>query len=317
MSVKTAVYITVFVLSVAMMVTLLVYWNIFIIGDYHTIRSLLGDRAAPAARGRWTILTLGIVFFTFLIVILSVFFANLLRGNRFKQQQKDFVNMMTHELKLPVSTILIFAQTLLRKDLSEADHGRFVQGIIDGCERMNMLVNQLLRSQEIDRGRLPLDLRRVRIDQFLQGFAASWPRPLALGPLSESEARIDPTLLEFALANLVQNAEKYGKAAPLLFMEGEEGEVVISVRDEGNPIDRKYAKKIFRRFFRIPGRETRRRPGVGLGLYIVKSIVRLHRGQVRLRHAAEPPGNIFSLILPRHNRSRSAEKGRAMRRGGP
>jgi len=307
MSLKTALYTVVFVLAAGMVVTLLVLWNVYIISDYHTIRELYqathGNIEVPAT-GRWVVLTLGITFLSIVLVVLSFFFVTFLRGARFKQQQKDFVNMISHELKLPMSSIQMFAQTLRQKEPGPEERARFLDAILNDCARMNMLLNHLLKSQLIERGKLPVSLRRIDMLEFLTAFTARWPRPLGIRAESGAEAQADPMLLDLALTNLVNNAEKYGRGSvPELSLEADEKSVRISVKDLGAPIPRKYAKRIFERFFRLPTRDTRRQSGVGLGLYIVKSIARLHSGSIVLESGLEGDeggkGNRFTLIFPR------------------
>ncbi|HKP95703.1 MAG TPA: HAMP domain-containing sensor histidine kinase [Fibrobacteria bacterium] len=307
MSLKTAFSIVVFVLAAGMVITLLVFWNVYIISDYHTIKELYmvthGTPEVPAA-GRWTVLSVGITFLSLVLVVLSFYFVTFLRGARFKQQQKDFVNMMTHELKLPMSSIQMFAQTLKTRKASPEERERFIDAILNDCARLNLLLDHLLKSQQIEKGKLPVSLRRLNVSEFVEEFARKWPRPLVLRMIKDVEAQADPVLLELAITNLVNNAEKYGKGStPEVVMETDPSLVRISVRDAGTPIPKKYAKKIFRRFFRMPNRDTRRQNGVGLGLYIVKTIAKLHQGSIDLtsgmKEADGWKGNRFTLSIPR------------------
>lgn len=305
---KTTLSIVAFVLAAGMVITLLVFWNIYIISDYHTIRELYqmshGTPEVPA-QGRWTVLILGIISFSLVLVVLSIFFAAFLRGARFRRQQKDFVNMMTHELKLPMSSIQMFAQTLRQREAAPEDRARFLDAILNDCQRMNLLLDHLLKSQLIEKGRLPVYRRRTDLREFLREFADKWPRPLSARLADPAEAQVDPVLLELALTNLVNNAEKYGKGGiPEIGLQADGPVARISVTDSGAPIPKKYGRKIFKRFFRIPNRDTRRQNGVGLGLYIVKSIARLHGGRVELdspegEAGGERKGNRFTLVLPR------------------
>jgi signal transduction histidine kinase len=306
--VKTALSIVAFVLAAAMVITLLVFWNVYIISDYHKIKELYqmshGAMDVPAS-GRWTVLILGIIFFSLVLVVLSIFFAAFLRGARFKRQQKDFVNMMTHELKLPMSSIQMFAQTLRQREASPDDRARFLDAILNDCMRMNLLLDHLLKSQLIERGRLPVNRRRVDLREFLEEFARKWPRPISVRLHDDAAAQVDPVLLDLAITNLVNNAEKYGKGSvPEVGLASDARMARISVQDAGAPIPKKYARKIFRRFFRMPNRDTRRQNGVGLGLYIVKSIVRLHGGRIELEsggpvEGGPGKGNRFTISLPR------------------
>ncbi len=299
----------VFVLAAGMVITLLVFWNVYIISDYHTIKELYalthGDPNVPATK-RWTVLAVGITFLSLVLVALSFFFINFLRGARFKKQQKDFVNMMTHELKLPMSSIQMFAQTLVEKEVASEERTRFLECILNDCSRMNLLLTHLLKSQQIERGALPVNRTKLELNHFLQEFTAKWTRPIVFKTGKEPQimAQIDPILLDLALTNLVNNAEKYGKGTtPEIGLEMNETHVKISVRDSGSPIPKKFAKKIFKRFFRMPNRDTRRENGVGLGLYIVRTIVKEHKGWVEL-HSGSPEGegwkgNCFTMNFPR------------------
>jgi two-component system, OmpR family, phosphate regulon sensor histidine kinase PhoR len=309
MNIKTALSTAVFVLAAGMVITLLVFWNVYIISDYHTIKELYfityGDSNVPA-KGRWIVLAVGITFLSLVLVALSFFFVTFLRGNRFKQQQKDFVNMISHELKLPMSSIQMFAQTLVEKEVSELERARFLECILNDCTRMNNLVSHLLKAQQIERGALPVDRKKLDLVVFLKEFVGKWARPLKMqmDPSRPYKADLDPVLLELALTNLVNNAEKYGNGSiPEIGLAGDENWIRISVRDAGMPIPKKYAKKIFRRFFRMPTRETRRQNGVGLGLYIVKTVVHQHKGKIELTSGNTEgegwKGNCFTMILPR------------------
>jgi signal transduction histidine kinase len=307
MSLKTALSIVIFVLAAGMVITLLVFWNVYIISDYHTIKELYmvtyGTPEIPTT-GRWTVLSIGITFLSLVLVVLSFYFVTFLRGARFKQQQKDFVNMMTHELKLPMSSIQMFAQTLRQKEPPKEEREKFLDAILNDCARLNLLVDHLLKSQLIERGKLPVSLRRMDLRAFLEDFARKWPRALKVSIAGDGEAQVDPVLLDLALTNLINNAEKYGKGStPELVMEPDGERIGISVRDGGAPIPKKYAKKIFKRFFRMPNRDTRRQNGVGLGLYIVKTIARQHDGNISLASGSVETegwkGNRFTLTLPR------------------
>lgn len=306
MSLKTTFSIVVFVLAAGMVITLLVFWNVYIISDYHTIKELYmvthGTPEIPSA-GRWTVLSIGITFLSLVLVVLSFYFVTFLRGARFKQQQKDFVNMMTHELKLPMSSIQMFAQTLKLRTTGPQEREKFLDAILNDCARLNLLLDHLLKSQQIERGRLPVSLRRLNVGDFVSEFARRWPRPLTLNMAEGVEAQADPVLLELAITNLVNNAEKYGKGStPEVALEARDGRVRISIRDAGAPIPKKYAKKIFKRFFRMPNRDTRRQNGVGLGLYIVKTIAKLHQGSIELATGTVEiegwKGNRFTLNIP-------------------
>jgi signal transduction histidine kinase len=302
MRVRTTVYVTLFVLAISLAIALLVFWNIYIIKDYLTIRALHTELHGPdqglRSAGRWLVLAGGITAGVFVIVALSLFFASVMRGNRFKQQQRDFTNMMTHELRLPLAGIRVFAQTLRQRALPPEEKDRFADGILTECARLGLLIDQLLKIQQIDQRRLLLHKQVVDAGAFVRDFVARWPRPLTVRVKTEGRLHVDPLLLEMVLTNFVTNAEKYGRGSvPEVILSREDDSVRLAVRDAGKPLPPKYAKKVFRKFYRVPDLNTRRQPGVGLGLYVVRQIARLHKGTARALPLS-PEGNEFSITLP-------------------
>lgn len=303
MKIRTTVYITLFVLALCLAIALIVLWNVYIIRDYLTIRTLHtklhGEMAVFPSHGRWIVLALGITAGVVLIVALSLFFAAVMRGNILKRQQRDFANMMTHELRLPLSGIRLLAQTLRQGPLPPEETDRFADGILSECTRLGVLIDQLLKVQQIDHGQLLLHKRALDAGRMARDFVAAWSRPLRLEAEEGLRVDADPLLLEMCLANLVSNAEKYGRGTlPEIRVAREGADVRFAVRDGGRALQRKYLKKVFRKFYRVPNLTTRRQGGVGLGLFIVRSVARLHKGSAEARALSDPEGNEFSFRIP-------------------
>jgi two-component system phosphate regulon sensor histidine kinase PhoR len=304
-SLRSAIYTIIFVLAIIMVITLLVLWNLYIIQDYRTIKGLhiaMYGQSHVHTTVRWFVLAMGIAFLAIVIAVLSVFYANTLRGNRFKQQQRDFANMVTHELRLPLSSIQIFAQTLRQRIMDPDERDRFADGILSECSRLGLLIDQLLKFQQMEQGKLTL--RRVQLDavRFLEDFVARWPRPLKLRVEETVRVDADPLLLELVLTNFVTNAEKYGRGSvPEIVLSRSGGDANLAVRDQGRTLDRKYLKRIFRKFYRVPNLNTRRQNGIGLGLYIVKQIAEMHGGSAHAIPLEPPMGNEFFIRIPAVN----------------
>ena len=303
MKIRSTVYITLFVLAICLAIALIVLWNVYIIRDYMVIRDLHtelhGETAVFPSHGRWIVLAVGITAGVILIVALSLFFAAVMRGNLLKNQQRDFANMMTHELRLPLSGIRLLAQTLRQGPLQPDETNRFADGILSECARLGMLIDQLLKVQQIDHGQLLLHKLSLDAGRMARDFAAAWPRPLKVVADEGLRMDADPLLIEMCLTNLVTNAEKYGRGSiPELRVTRADQDARFAVRDGGRALPRKYLKKVFRKFYRVPNLTTRRQGGVGLGLYIVRSVARLHKGSAEAIAYAEPEGNEFAFRIP-------------------
>jgi signal transduction histidine kinase len=309
MKVRSTVYITLFVLAICLAIALIVFWNIYMIRDYLTIRDLHaelhGSTNEFSTPGRWFVLALGITAGVLMIVALSLFFAAVMRGSLLKQQQRDFTNMMTHELRLPLSGIQVFAQTLRQRALEPEERDRFADGILAECARLGILIDQLLKIQQMEHRQLMLHKKFLDAGALAREFAAKWPRALKLEAAEGLRLEADSLLLDMSLANLVTNAEKYGRGSvPEIRVERDGRFARFEVLDGGRALPRKYLKKVFRKFYRVPNLTTRRQNGVGLGLYIVRSIARLHKGDASARSISSldstgaGEGNAFSFRIP-------------------
>lgn len=303
--------ITGFVVAVLMVITVLVLWNVYIIGDFRTIRQLTQSvnslNALPGAphdsSSRWVIVTMGSVFLATVLVALSLFFTSYLVDRRYRRLQTDWLNMTTHELKLPTANIQLFAQTLQRRGLEEYDRGRFLDLILQETRRLDQLVSRILQARRIEGGMQELRPERLEFRIWLDEYSRRGVSPrFHLEPGPGAVVRLDRILMESVLDNLLQNAQKYGDGSlPKISTALVDDHLEVQVADRGLGVPHKYRKKVFERFFRIPGKEHRRRTGTGLGLFIANQALVLHRGAMGIRDNPEGKGSVFWFRLPIQN----------------
>jgi signal transduction histidine kinase len=256
-------------------------------------------------------LILGIVFFAFIIggVVLNTFF--LVREIRRNEQQDSFLNAVTHELKTPVTSIRLYLQTLQRRDLEENERRDFYRIMLEDTDRLLGTVEQVLKAGEARHGarnglREEVDFGAIVRDSVE---LASLRHHLAPGALQLGMAPEDFVVvlgnreeLRTAVANLLDNAVKYTGAEKKIVVDvltPDMDTTVLRVSDNGVGLPRAELKRIFKRFYRIPAQVTSTVRGTGLGLFIVRSIVRRHGGEVIADSAGEGRGSTFSLRLPR------------------
>jgi signal transduction histidine kinase len=298
-----ALAITGFVVAVIMSITLLVLWNVYIIGDFRTIshlsRSMGNTQQVLQEHGdptmRWVVLAMGSAFFAVILTALSLFFAAFLVDRRYQRIQTDWLAMTTHELKLPTANIHLFAQTLQKPGIQESDRARFVGLILQEAQRLDGLVSRILLARRIEGGMQEIRMENVAAMAWL---ASARKRPASptfqLEGVREARIRVDKRQLETILDNLVHNAHKYGDGSePRVVVLAADGKVTIEVRDKGIGVPPALRKKVFRRFYRVQQREHRRRTGTGLGLYIAKSLVGLMGGTMGVRDNPEGRGSAF------------------------
>ena len=253
---------------------------------------------------------LGTIFFLVIItgVVLNTIF--LVREVRRNEQHDTFINAMTHELKTPVASIRLYLETLQRHDLDPVKRREFYGVMLDDSDRLLRLIDQALRSARTPRlglqHRTPVDvpvLVRECVDVARTQHRLD-ERALQYGEsLGDSPAVVlgDPDELKAAISNLIDNAVKYSGAEVQVQVEVtsiEADRIAIRVHDSGIGISRPELKRIFRRFYRIPGAMALRVKGSGLGLFIVASVAHKHGGKVYAESLGPGSGSTFTLQLP-------------------
>jgi two-component system, OmpR family, sensor histidine kinase SenX3 len=279
---------------------------------------------------------LGIIFFGAIaagIVLNTIFLVREIRRN---EQHDSFINAVTHELKTPIASIRLYLQTLQRRDVAEAQRRQFYELMLLDTDRLMHTVEQVLKAgeaaQKKSRGqRLPVEfdtlvrecMELARTRHHLQADdleyrellfpAASESSPGQSRPstaleskagLNGNRARIlgDPEELRTAVSNLFDNAVKYSPDGVHISVEldaSDEERVVLRVRDRGVGIPEQELKRIFKRFYRVTQRSLSQVKGTGLGLFIVRSIVRKHGGRVFAQSEGAGKGTTVIVELPR------------------
>jgi len=295
-------YITVGVLLIAVAVALTVGWQIIGVSEM--------ARAKEMTTLRWVVYFLGTVLFLLLIAGLVLIVALLVREVRLNERQSNFVSAVTHELKTPVASLKLYLDTLQMRDLPESRRADFYRTMREDLDRLNSTINNVLNAamytdrpvvdpQPLDFARLvrrAMDLTRTRHQLPRETFAYDGPDSL--------HVRGDAQALETAVLNLLDNAVKYSKEKDKVKVEVQvaadgDGQAHLRVKDHGVGMSRAHLRFIFNRFYRIGAEVRRSHTGTGLGLFIVKSVVKGHRGTVAAESAGPDRGSTFTVTLPR------------------
>ena len=225
------------------------------------------------------------------------------------ESKTEFVSMVSHELRSPLTAILGFAKLLLRDQAGALSpvQREFLETIDRNANRLLHLVNDLLDISRIEAGRLqlriqPFDLATV-VESVVQALntAAETRRitlrtevPQGLNSLLGDEERIAQVL-----SNLVSNAIKYGpENAPVeIHVQRGDGEVTLQVADRGAGISPQDQERLFRKFSRLDNEVTRQTKGTGLGLAIARHLVEMHGGRIWVENRAGG-GTLFCFSLP-------------------
>jgi signal transduction histidine kinase len=261
------------------------------------------------------LLVLGIIFFSVIIAGLVLNTTFLVREIRRNEQHDAFINAVTHELKTPITSIRLYLETLQTRDVDEQKRREFYAIMLADSDRLLHTVEQVLRAGQtggagrklasdpiIDLGAIvrdSLELARTRYPQ-LDGGAFSYAEKFRSG--ERALVRGDAEELRAVVSNLLDNAVKYSPdtvRVSVQLMAIDARRLAVRVRDQGIGIPQAQLKRIFKRFYRVPGRFMARFKGTGLGLFIVQSLVKKHGGRVYAESEGEGRGSTFTILLPR------------------
>jgi len=224
--------------------------------------------------------------------------------------RKDFVANVSHEIKTPITAIKGFVETLRDGAMqSPKDAERFLGIIQNHVLRLESLVEDLLSlsriEEETEKEAISLEDKSIKevlagALQLCQVKAEPKQIRMVLSCKEDVVARINPSLLEQAVVNLLDNAVKYSEPGKSVWveMDTKEQEILMRVRDEGCGIAKQHQERLFERFYRVDKARSRKLGGTGLGLAIVKHIMEAHGGRVSVESQLGR-GSIFTLHLPR------------------
>jgi signal transduction histidine kinase len=254
------------------------------------------------------LLFLGVLLLATIIsgVVLNTAF--LVREIRRNEQHDAFINAVTHELKTPVASIRLYLETLQSRNIEEEKRQEFYRIMLEDSDRLLSTIEQILRTGRIGAASRKPNLARIEIGEMIEACLA---KARTLHGLSEASLAYhagppttilgDPDEVKSAVSNLIDNAVKYSTGDVKVQVETSKIDgkyIAVRVKDEGAGIPKPELKRVFKRFYRVPGPLASRIKGTGLGLYIVRSVAKRHRGRAWAESAGPGKGSTFVLQLP-------------------
>jgi two-component system phosphate regulon sensor histidine kinase PhoR len=275
----------------------------------------------------YAILGVGVALLVLVLVGVIVYLALTVKAIALSQRQSNFIDSVTHELKSPLASLKLSLQTLARRPVAPERQAEFHGIMLADVERLDALVDHLLdAAKTLQRRRRPGESTPLEpvLREVCDAVAQRYDLPsgavtcdCTAAPAARVLAR--ETDLEIVFRNLVDNAVKYSLPAPrveLTATPGPRGRLTVSVADNGPGIPVSQRPQVFRRFVRLGSELERSAPGTGLGLYLVRSLVRQMGGQVSVKGRLPPPGTVFEVEL-RANEGGLGRGGAMPPSGGP
>ncbi len=288
-------------------ILLLVGWIYWFLGRHQQLKELAAAYQTELLplKTDWFILAEGIVLLVAILIGIYVIFIYWRRQASLYRAQHNFIAQVSHELKSPLASLQLHLDTIEMRQPDPQQLRLFVERMQGDTERLKNLINNLLTASKLEHRDTSCNLEAgdfsAALEEWLEETYATFPLEGSLEWQVEPGLKVnfDCEAIETVLRNLIENAVLYADGPPRVQVDLKcDGNfALLSIADQGSGIDPRLQKKVFRMFYRVrmTGKTIR---GSGLGLFIVHSILRRHKGKVWLKSEGLGKGTTFYLRLP-------------------
>jgi len=223
------------------------------------------------------------------------------------ESRQEFVSNVSHELKTPLASIRVLADSLLAaENVPEELYREFLQDISVGVDREQQIIDDLLTLVKVDRTKGELNITKENVNDLVERtmkellpIAEKKNVELVLESFRPVVAEIDALKMSLAVSNLIENAIKYNNDGGWVrvSLNADHKFFYIKVADNGIGIPEESQEQVFSRFYRVDKARSRESGGTGLGLAITESVIHSHHGAIRL-FSKENVGSTFTVRVP-------------------
>ena len=297
------------VTAVALSLTLYIYWYVEVRADLRTVteKANLESNQVLTAQTWMVILVLSILVGIILMGIFIIFVYNQKTFHLYRLQ-RNFIGNFTHELKTPVTSLKLYLETFRTYVLPREDQLKYIEYMVQDVDRLTYNINRILDLAKIESKTYGGPFERKDLVRTVERFYEK-NRHLFDGckihihnPTKRYfPYRISPPLFDILLMNLFTNAVKYNESKmPRLKItfQPRGRRLHVLFEDNGIGLERSEFRKVFKKFYQIGRAEDMSAKGTGLGLYLVESIARFHKGKMIAESKGSGKGSVFSLVLP-------------------
>jgi two-component system phosphate regulon sensor histidine kinase PhoR len=255
----------------------------------------------------WWIISSIVLLLILIALGYSIF--HLYKQKFLNEVQNDFIRNVTHEFQTPLTTLTVGLDIIAKPGITEhpeklAKYARLMQGQTDYLKHH---IENLMKVLKTEATGMVVEKEAVAPNELIKNAIAQLYAVIeekhAIVQLqletANSTINADRNNLYVAIVNVISNAVKYAKE-PLVIIEtrAENGTYIISVKDNGTGIDKRYQKKLFKKFYRVPTGDIHNVKGLGLGLYFVKKVIDAHKGTITVNSIAGI-GTEFVIAIPK------------------
>jgi signal transduction histidine kinase len=216
------------------------------------------------------------------------------------RRQQNFMLAVTHELKSPLSSVKLAAETMQKRELNPEQKGQMLSAILSEADRLDRLTSKILDSARLGHSEETMQFEKVDLASVVREVVKRLPeeegRRIVLSISGEPEVAGDASWLSSLVGNLIENALKYSPAGSQVLVDvfADGAAVGLDVRDKGKGIRPEEANLLYAKFYRSGNEATRETKGTGLGLYIAAQVAKMHGATINASNSPDG-GALFSV----------------------
>lgn len=261
---------------------------------YHIIdlTSMLHEQPDYIRKRTIMILGEGAVFFSIVAFAIFQIRKSVKKDIELSRQQKNFLLAVTHELKTPIASVKLYLQTLKRHQINEEKRAEIADSALQENERLQNIIDNILSVSQLENKTFQLYAENVNllesINQAVKVHKLRNNAKFEINCPEHISFKLDKNAWHSILSNLIDNALKYAGDFPKISITCEEQGNGLNVifEDDGLGVPEDKLNVIFQRFSRLGNEDTRSSKGVGLGLYIVRELIRAMGGEIRAENSS-------------------------------
>ncbi len=312
-----AKYIVIFILVQLAWLSMLGLWIARYVSN-HLVFKEIDQRYAIhiSTGGEVAMLVIGLVLLVGAIAGISMIFRYLNFHFRQTRMYDNFISSITHELKTPLASIQLYLDTMTQyRDITSEEKSKIIDQMQQETIRLNKMINSILEIDSLESKHAQFHCKIYDADQLLntiwkelQNQFSLTSDQLCISGRIQSQIVVDQNAIRILFENLFDNSLKYSEEPVRIdiALSETEKQIFIDYRDHGTGVADWQLKKIFKKFHRILDPLNPSVKGTGLGLYLVKSIIAYHAGEIKAIQPTEGKGLIFQIRLPVYPDSRKS-----------
>ena len=229
------------------------------------------------------------------------------RVKELDESRQEFVSNVSHELKTPMTSIKVLADSLLMQESVPVEmYKEFLTDIVAEIDRENIIISDLLDLVKLEKKTESLNIEKINVNEMVElvlkrikPIAAKRNIELVFESFRPVTAEIDEVKMTMVISNLVENAVKYNvlDGSVRVSLNADHKYFYLKVADTGVGIPEESQKKIFERFYRVDKTRSRETGGTGLGLAITNNAIIMHKGDIKV-YSKEEEGTTFTIRIP-------------------